>query len=536
MKRTLSLVLAFILVFTALLGMIPTSAAETETGKLKITKANLEFASTVYLLIAVDYTDVYATAEEAMAGVSITVDGERLTPDASVPAPEGSVGFKYKELSAKEMGDELIIEAFAGDSAEADDFVSYSILEYTIKARETKADDDYLMNVIDRLLEFGAAAQEAFLPEGESIATVYDYDLTKNHSIAKLVGAVNPKTGDDKVILEEGRDVSVVADGDEADDYIFYNTSLAVRASTQATSTAALTYAEGSETVFAIPAKNAIMMDSYSGETVYHYGLNGNQTFVTVGEDGSLTAVENPINAFLPGVVEANSRTEAAAALSDITATHHSIIKDGYIYSKGIMGYTVTKDALGSYIKPIVEGGQRVFTLSVTVATDSDSYQAVRDWRLYISGSENIVETSSESVKNNGRLGILTYNSSKANNTNRNTLVTFYNADATATSDRITVKALDRTSAAGTPGAFTTVHMVINLDGDSKDPTNTVGSITYYLDDSTEPVATVKMHASDRFFTHGGMRLYSGGLTNAKSAIYLKNFVVTPGDIVNDYN
>ena len=148
MKRTLSLVLAFILVFTALLGMIPTSAAETETGKLKITKANLEFASTVYLLIAVDYTDVYATAEEAVAGVSITVDGERLTPDASVPAPEGSVGFKYKKLSAKEMGDELIIEAFAGDSAEADDFVSYSILEYTIKARETKADDDYLMNVM----------------------------------------------------------------------------------------------------------------------------------------------------------------------------------------------------------------------------------------------------------------------------------------------------------------------------------------------------------------------------------------------------
>ena len=93
MKRTVSLILAAALVFIAMLGIIPT-AEDVPAGSIEISQANVIFDSNIYLLIAVDYTGAYATADEAKANITITVDGDVLTPDESVDAPEGTVGFK----------------------------------------------------------------------------------------------------------------------------------------------------------------------------------------------------------------------------------------------------------------------------------------------------------------------------------------------------------------------------------------------------------------------------------------------------------
>ena len=106
MKRTLSLILTLALVLGAMLAIIPTAEeAAAPAGSIEISQANVQFGNSVYLLIAVDYTDAYATAEEAKANVTISVDGKTLTPDESVEAPEGTVGFKYTDLGAKNMGD-----------------------------------------------------------------------------------------------------------------------------------------------------------------------------------------------------------------------------------------------------------------------------------------------------------------------------------------------------------------------------------------------------------------------------------------------
>ena len=77
---------------------------------------------------------------------------------------------------------------------------------------------------------------------------------------------------------------------------------------------------------------------------------------------------------------------------------------------------------------------------------------------------------------------------------------------------------------------FFTVSMVITLAGDSG-----YGTIDYYIDGKF--VTSVNHYASDNYFENKGVYLclYMNGSNNAyRSAI--KNVVVTPGDIVNDYN
>ena len=181
MKKTLSLILALTFVLVAMLGIIPTAEeAAAPAGSIEISQANVQFGNSVYLLIAVDYTDAYATAEEAKANITISVDGKILTPDDSVEAPEGTVGFKYTDLGAKNMGDVLEIKAYNGDVCQ--DTTTYSILEYAIKTKATKANETYLMEVVDAMIEFGASAQAAFEYAG-------DYDLTGEYSLIVANGA-----------------------------------------------------------------------------------------------------------------------------------------------------------------------------------------------------------------------------------------------------------------------------------------------------------------------------------------------------------
>ena len=176
MKRILAFTLIFAMLFTAMLGIMP--AAEGEAAKLEITHANLEFASNVYLLVAVNYTGVCADEAEALEKVYITVGGDKVTADADLTAdedtPAGCVAFKYTKISAKEIGDVYEIAAFVDGEAEAQDTTTYSILEYAVKAKATSNDDNLKAAVI-AMLDFGAAAQAAFDYEG-------DYALSENNA------------------------------------------------------------------------------------------------------------------------------------------------------------------------------------------------------------------------------------------------------------------------------------------------------------------------------------------------------------------
>lgn len=203
MKRTLSLVLALTLIFSAMLGLVSTADASTETGSLEISQASLKFADTVYLLVAVDYTAAFATLEEAAEAVTLkitnTVDGSVITlaPDADVVL-KNHVCFTYTDLGAKNFGDELSLQAFV-DGKESGESKKYSILEYAIKGM---AGDDALMATLcEDMLAFGDAAQSAF--DCKANAT---YDLAKDYGIVVVNGSTEGKK-----IAEVGSSVAFTA-------------------------------------------------------------------------------------------------------------------------------------------------------------------------------------------------------------------------------------------------------------------------------------------------------------------------------------
>lgn len=191
MKRTVSLVLVLAMLCTALLGVTSfAEATETEAPKLAITQANLQFADTVYLLIAVDYTAVYGTLDEAKAAVTLNVKNTadetseivNLKPDSGITLA-GHVCFVYKDLGAKNMGDELELTAVNGTN----DSVSktFSVMEYALKA---KGISDTLDAVCDTMIAYGEAAQTAWGWKDKAT-----YDLSKDWGIVLFGGATATK-------------------------------------------------------------------------------------------------------------------------------------------------------------------------------------------------------------------------------------------------------------------------------------------------------------------------------------------------------
>ncbi|MBR2965789.1 MAG: hypothetical protein IKC34_04500 [Clostridia bacterium] len=214
MKRILAFTLIFAMLFTAMLGIMP--AAEGEAAKLEITHANLEFASNVYLLVAVDYTGVCADEAEALEKVYITVGGDKVIADADLTAdeetPDGCVAFKYTKISAKEIGDIYEIAAFVDGEAEAQDTTTYSILEYAIKTKVEKPGTK-LANAVAAMINFGAAAQDAFGYKGDYALAdengVIDYGMVvfggaaeNKKAIAKVGTTVNVPAADTSVFAK----------------------------------------------------------------------------------------------------------------------------------------------------------------------------------------------------------------------------------------------------------------------------------------------------------------------------------------------
>ena len=181
MKRTLSLIIVLAMAFSLMLGVIP--SAEEAAGELDISEARVEFGDVVYLFIAVDYT-----ASDA-EGITLQITNNKtgaqtiLEPDASIEVREGRVAFKYTDLGAKNIGDELTLQALKNGVASGDS-VNYSVLEYAIKAQDFG--DANLTNLVNAMVAYGAAAQEAYEHEGS-------YDLTKNYGLVVVSGSAEGK-------------------------------------------------------------------------------------------------------------------------------------------------------------------------------------------------------------------------------------------------------------------------------------------------------------------------------------------------------
>ena len=197
------------MLFTAMLGIMPSAKqalGSTQTPTLHITRANLEFKSTIYLLIEVSYGIAGLDSGDKIK-VDVTHRGvtTTLTPDSTIEnLGTECVGFKYTELSAKEMADTLTITAYCEGVKSAT--TTYSLLEYAIKAKATYPGSK-LATACEAMLAFGAAAQEAFGYKGEYALAdengVIDYGMV-------IVGGAEQR----KTMVKVGESFAPVADPD----------------------------------------------------------------------------------------------------------------------------------------------------------------------------------------------------------------------------------------------------------------------------------------------------------------------------------
>ena len=225
MKRIISLALTLSLLLTALLAVVPASAEETPAGELKVSAASLEFSSKVYLMVAVDYSELYSDYDSAKAEVTVTVTDKQgveteLLPDDSVSAtegfPENSLGFKLTSLGAKNMADQLTIRAYNGDNASGEPVV-YSILEYAVSAKAS-TDDPALEYAIDCMLELGAEAQRAFEHEGDY--PLYDEEGYIDYGMLVVYGGAQKK-----VFGKIGSELTPAASAAVGANAVLYDTS-----------------------------------------------------------------------------------------------------------------------------------------------------------------------------------------------------------------------------------------------------------------------------------------------------------------------
>lgn len=209
MKRILAFALIFTMLFTAMLGIMP--AAEESAGPaLDITEARLQFASNVYIEFKVAYTGI-DDASTIKLSITNKAGEKKVLTAKSVNADEGYVVFQYTALSAKEIGDNLSIKAYVDGNDACFATVTYSALEYAIKAKaaaSNSAKDQALVELLAAMLDYGAAAQNAFKND-------YDYDLSEadgqsfGYGIV-LVGGATDATR--KSIVKIGEAANVAAD------------------------------------------------------------------------------------------------------------------------------------------------------------------------------------------------------------------------------------------------------------------------------------------------------------------------------------
>ena len=274
MKRTISLILVLTLLFSAMLCIIPTAEETTPTGieNLQVEKAMLEFGNNVHLFLAVDLYDYYVAIGGKNSGIysglyycwedranflKVTVNGEEIahttvkaTHDVSSAGQNGYACFKYENIGAKNIGDEFDIKVYyIRDGAEIlVDSLTYSTIDYALKAKELEPENTVLINVLDKMLKFGGAAQAAFGHVGAYDLTSFEGSIM-NQSVVALHGNATFASGAKKAFIKEGQTLTATAEDTAA----WLN--LAAQRLYADGKTAAITYTAGKQDIYVIDAE-----------------------------------------------------------------------------------------------------------------------------------------------------------------------------------------------------------------------------------------------------------------------------------------
>ena len=549
MKRILSLVLVLAMLLSALIGVVSFAEEEESAAPaLEVSQANLEFSTAVYLYIAVNYSEL-GSADGITLKITNNKTGKStvLAPNSKIAAPSNCVAFKYIDLGSKNMGDELTLQALK-DGVPSGDAKTYSILEYALKAQAQ--DNDDLAELMDAMLQYGADAQKAFKYEGT-------YDLAKDYTLVKVSGLASINGGAKKMIAERGTKVTATASG--AASYVWYNYAI----QRQGTGASIELNTEGTyQAIFAAPASVAntesyeLDMDKYTGNGGEYYGYYNANNKMTTGfqaHNGVGGAASDKI-AWFGGSFANTSLNE------DNTPKSKVIVQKGYISWDPGVGINfnsslVTKavgESVSDYAKAVIagtstEGLNSVVSLSITMAADGDAGLLFSRWHLRYGGTGTLTtanaSTHDGTSSKPGRLNLL-----QANGT---TLKTSYLKDAsnTAAANTTTVQNIITVpkGASGEPGEFVTFHIVIDIGGNGTCPMcngngtdcatcggdGKIATISYYVGDSTMPVAVVVNPAPMTFFANIASGYLNGEAGNSGSIGYLKAFTVTNGNITD---
>lgn len=488
MKRTLSLVLVLAMVFSAMLGVVSFAAEDTTPKALEVSQANLEFASAVYLYFAVDYSD-FGSADGVTLSVKFGDKEVILTPDSSITAPSNCVAFKYTQLGAQNMGDELVLQALK-DGVASGEPKNYSILEYALKAQANG--DEKFTALMDAMLQYGMDAQKAFKHTG-------DYDLSQKYSLVVPKGGALAD-GKSKALVALGSSVTVTKAGNAADT-IWYNSAI------QKIGTGASLSIKADKTyysMFCAPAAVAtgyvFDMDTYTGDPVVPNlittDVKSNQ--LTINVNGENYKVGNFIT----------NRTDTNEGYALATPGYAYIYNPSAITSIAALGETQFKAAMSS----IVSSQSQVFTISLTVATKAGCSGVMS---LYLrNGASSVIKVAANGTKGtSGRVALMQSTGA--------TLTDWYSADAKNVDNKgyNNLVTVDNSNANG-PGAYTTIHIVIDIPNDR---------MRYYNADGVQVGKDIVLPVPASYFSGAKIEHYS----DKNEAAYIKSLVVTHCNIAD---
>ena len=512
------MVLVLAMVFSAMLGVM--SFAE-DAGALSISMANLEFADNVYLLIAVDYSAV-GSADGITLKIKNNKTGDETTIDAPAAdikdVPAGCVAFKYDDIGAKNMGDELTIQAYLNGSASGDP-INYSILEYALRAESLA--DEKLTALVKYMIKYGAEAQKAWGHEGT-------YDLSVDHSLVKLKGGATFADGTTKAIMKAGDSLTATKlNADEA----WFNTAAHKFGSAN---TLTINYSEDNQTYFTAPES-----ELFGGSSNFYFNMND--------YTGATTTYEYAKKSAAPAGEPYFNGTYVGISCSAIINTGYDItVTPGYMKLRGNVSLNgMSNTAWQNAVKEVAASDDKVFTLSITVATDAAATSgAFANWYLrrghneafdtiyeyskskgYVSKGTNSTHVISkntyymmESEDNYvlktypqyGRVSLLTNDGAKS-------IINYYNSEGkkSSTPGKIATPSSISTTE---PGAFVTMHIVFDLDA---------LTMTYYLGDDATPICTSALPVDVDYLCGSYLEHFGGGNYTA----YLKSVVVTKCDL-----
>ncbi len=185
LKRILIIATVALLVCAAVvvaIFAINDTNASSGTVALDIAAANLSFSDSVYIKYAVDYKNV------DVADINMLIwtepQSEYVKGTESVVLSNGYVDstlgsyviFDYKELAAKQMTDVVYARAYVkvGNTEYYSEPQKYSILQYAYNKMGktgTATDNEKLINMLEKMLSYGALAQEYTGYRTDALAT-----------------------------------------------------------------------------------------------------------------------------------------------------------------------------------------------------------------------------------------------------------------------------------------------------------------------------------------------------------------------------